>query len=288
MDDINREFLRTQKTISEALKLYPLENITKLSEQLNEVAKKMIMDVQPYLNKITESQEFYKKVMDSIPKITIPNMEIIMPVNHVDLLPFPSISREELENAGANEEQHTDAELLEMIEKIVSLKIEEKIKSEKLNTRHRFPYQLPKTTKWESITTKFIDSENVQMVTDKFSYKAHYSEMGFKDGRNLRPNQQWLFLKSLSTHNGETSLDARDFNRKIKKQKQMLADGLKKYFGIDSDPFYLYKQEKIYRIRINLISESQSINEGLTSDDSVDPDDELGINEAYGDIAKII
>jgi len=68
----------------------------------------------------------------------------------------------------------------------------------------------------------------------------------------------------------------------------MLADGLKKYFGIDSDPFYLYKQEKIYRIRINLISESQSINEGLTSDDSVDPDDELGINEAYGDIAKII
>jgi hypothetical protein len=278
LDDINRELSRAQKTISEAFKSYPFQDITRMSEKMNEVARQMTANVQPYLKQITKSQEFYKKLIGTIPKIE--------PITNTTSSPLPPTNSLKLKKSETKEKQPTEAELFKIIEDIVSLKIEEKIKTEKINTKHKFPYKLPKNTKWESITIKFIDGENIQIVTDTGSYKAHYSEMGLKDGRTLSPNQQWVFLKLLSTHNGETSIKAQDFNPKIKKQKQLLADSLKKYFGLDSDPFYPYKKEKIYRIKINLISDSQSINSGLVKSNEyqTELDDPLGIEGAYKDI----
>jgi hypothetical protein len=50
-----------------------------------------------------------------------------------------------------------------------------------------------------------------------------------------------------------TNLCGRGPNLRAKKQKSLLAKALKKYFDIDSDPFYPYKQVGAYKIRLKLI-----------------------------------
>ena len=42
----------------------------------------------------------------------------------------------------------------------------------------------------------------------------------------------------------------------VKKQKQLLSDALKDYFGINDDPFFPYKTAKEYKLKIRLIPDS--------------------------------
>lgn len=79
--------------------------------------------------------------------------------------------------------------------------------------------------------------------------------MGFEDTKRRLPNQQWEFLKNLSVNNGEVSWSDSEASLKLKKRKQLLAQALKICFGINEDPFLPYKQEKAYKIKINLIPE---------------------------------
>jgi hypothetical protein len=88
-------------------------------------------------------------------------------------------------------------------------------------------------------------------------------EMGFQDEKKKLPNNQWKFLEILSQKNSEISWNNNhNLSLKtiysIKKRKQLLADALKTYFQIDhSKPFYDYKREKSYKIKIKLIPEQQ-------------------------------
>lgn len=73
---------------------------------------------------------------------------------------------------------------------------------------------------------------------------------------------------------------------KGKKQKQLLSEALKAYFQISDNPFHDYKNEKAYRIKLNLIPEpeSKSINEQKVFDD----EDILGIKDFYKEHAPEI
>lgn len=119
------------------------------------------------------------------------------------------------------------------------------------------PIELPPGTKWEDITIRFMDGETVKIKAKDLAWKRNFKDMGFANSRNLKPNVQWQFLRSLSECHGKFTWGNRRANYKLKARKKNLAIGLKQYFGIPSDPFYPYKQVKAYETKFNLILESE-------------------------------
>jgi hypothetical protein len=115
------------------------------------------------------------------------------------------------------------------------------------------PLILPPHTKWENITTRFIDGENVEISVGKQKWKKNYKDMGFQNDRTLKPDEQWKLLEKLSVSNGTIDWRSSHSSLHVKKQKQLLSDSLKAYFKINESPFYNYQKEKAYIIKINLI-----------------------------------
>jgi hypothetical protein len=289
MDSLNRDISHTQKMLSGALSLYPLHNISKVLEEINKLAKIATINMQPFLKQATESQELFKKIMESIPKIEIPKFTVPELINHPKLRPLSPISKAKLEAAKTKKKTYTEDELLEIAKRLISLEVEKQIKIKNIDTKNKFPYPLPKTTNWESIIIKFKDRHFVQTMAGGHIHVADYNEMGFKDGRKLKPNLQWLLLETLSKNNGETAKNPANYDPNLKKKKQLLAKGLKKYFGLSSDPFYPFRKEKMYKIKIDLVPESQSINSAslqISTDTADDSDDNLGINDFYQDVTR--
>lgn len=132
--------------------------------------------------------------------------------------------------------------------------------------------KLPPDTKWEDITIQFFNGDEVLIKCDGLSRHTNYEDMGFLDKRTKssktpkQPNKQWLFLKLLSETGGEISWSSSKATPQGKKQKQLLSEKLKKYFGIDNDPFYSYKNEKAYKIRLTLIPEQKDNESNKKSD----------------------
>jgi hypothetical protein len=150
-----------------------------------------------------------------------------------------------------------------------------------------YPYAIPAETPWNKITLQF---KNYFEVTVKVAGKIHetnYKGMGFENGRKKgAPNKQWWLLYELAKFGGETNKDLlgelkqaeRD---QLKSRKKLLAKALRAYFGLSGDPFYPYRDEKIYRIRIILLPESRSTIKGMDDVPDEDADeDQYGIREA--------
>ncbi len=122
---------------------------------------------------------------------------------------------------------------------------------------------LPKDLKWEEITIRFLNGDEVLITVRELVYQTSFESMGFKDQKTKNPNLQWKFLKALSLINGFLNWDN---NKKLttkernnaKKRKQELSESLKIYFTIKDDPFLDYKKERGYKIKIQLIPEQGS------------------------------
>lgn len=115
-----------------------------------------------------------------------------------------------------------------------------------------------KNLKWEWILIQFLSDDRVSIAGKGVeSVKTDYKEMGFEDTRNQKPDNQWTFLRLLAKNDGELTSDHPDYDQKYKKTKQLLSTALRHYFGIKSDPFYPYKDQRSYRLR-SLLTPSKS------------------------------
>jgi hypothetical protein len=124
---------------------------------------------------------------------------------------------------------------------------------------------LPAGTRWENITLKFENREDVFIKVREFEYRTNYKDMGFLGrGKDPAPSEAWALLSVLAKVGGELDIKDREAKTKYKKQKEVLSNKLMTYFGIDFDPFYPYqtylpyKDSKSYKIRMTLIA-SESI-----------------------------
>lgn len=132
-------------------------------------------------------------------------------------------------------------------------------------------FSTPLGTKWEDITIQFIDGNYVYIIIGKNKTKTTYRDMGFEDTRANKPNVNWDFLYSLSKTGGEITWKDASATNKGKKRKQKASDTLKSFFGINSDPFYDYKNG--YHIKIRLIPDSSQFRTSKnphTIDDDID------------------
>ena len=147
----------------------------------------------------------------------------------------------------------------------------------------KFPYALPAGTTWEQIILQFHNDENVIIRVGQFKHTANYIEFGLYDGRGkqFRPNEQWNFLKVLAKLNGEIRITDSEATDTYKKQKQILSQKLKEYFGIDYDPFHPYRTERAYRIKMTLIPPPEMLGADAGRDSSTFLSFDDDIRESY-------
>ena len=116
-------------------------------------------------------------------------------------------------------------------------------------------YILPQNASWEFLDIKFLDGHFVKvsypgMNAKKFDYK----DMGFANMKTTRPDLKWKLLQSIAENDGALTKDTWDerFHRNIKYE---LNEGLKKFFGMETNPISHYTQKKGYRALFNIKSD---------------------------------
>jgi hypothetical protein len=158
----------------------------------------------------------------------------------------------------ANKQEPMLLKIVEMPELQVK-ELTELVKNKVAENKPKFPHKLPAGTKWEEITIKFVDDENVYIQVKQLKHTASYKELGLVGrGKNPNPSELWAFLKVLAQVNGELAIKDAQAKNKYKKQKELLAKALQNYFSLDYDPFYPYhssteKSGNSYKIKITLI-----------------------------------
>lgn len=137
------------------------------------------------------------------------------------------------------------------------------------------PLSLPSSIYWEDIRVTFVDSQTVLIEFPTISQKitVGYMDMGMWDGRNMKPNAQWMIWRTLAKTGGRIEWGGRYVSPQVKKQKQLLSAALSNYFNIEGDPFQVYRQVRSYEIKMTLIDTFSipPINEDKEEYDSMTP-----------------
>ena len=116
----------------------------------------------------------------------------------------------------------------------------------------KFPFKIQSGTSWEKFYIQFRNLEAVTIRVSGHTHDTSYADMGFADGRTNKPNMQWGFLLLLAKNGGSLTTGDPKANDKYKKHKQLLADALKGYFSMDTDPFKTYEKNDGYVIKMTL------------------------------------
>jgi hypothetical protein len=89
-----------------------------------------------------------------------------------------------------------------------------------------------------------------------FSSAYSFAELGFKDGRSAaRPDRMWGTLRLFAQHQGKLSWEdplPQHQQDRLKTNVKELRRQLRDIFDIADDPFYEYRREKAYRLKLTL------------------------------------
>jgi hypothetical protein len=108
-------------------------------------------------------------------------------------------------------------------------------------------YKLPKNATWESLYLKFLDGHVIKveypgMKTRKFDFK----DMGFLNGKTMRPNLKWVLLQAIAGSEG--ALTNANWDKKFGRNvKYELNEKLKTFFGMNMPPIPHYTRKRGYR-----------------------------------------
>ena len=246
-----------------------IKNQSKIQEMVQSVAK----GFEPAFESMKAQQELIKSIKNwDLYSTYTPRLTYLGP-------------QKEIAIANKVEEKSFTKKEMEEVVKLAIAETLEKARNQEININatKRFPYKLPPDISWSDIVIKFLDGHNIQIVAGKQVYKANYKEMGLDDSRQLKPNLQWALLKALSENNGGVSWKEGNAKNNVKKQKQLLSTKLKNYFNIEREPFYSYKKQLGYQIKITLVPESGSINDHMPAyqENDEDEEDDAWIKDSY-------
>jgi hypothetical protein len=120
--------------------------------------------------------------------------------------------------------------------------------------RQPYRFDTPPGTEWSAILIRFIDGNTVNIVIGSRSQCYTFAEMNMKDGRNGNPTRQWKLLELLAHKEGRLAWSSSAENSKWKKQVELLARRLQKFFGIAQSPFHNYKKGLGWQIKLRMES----------------------------------
>lgn len=90
---------------------------------------------------------------------------------------------------------------------------------------------------WKEVKISFISDERVQITVGGQTETRNYTELGFEDRRDGKPNKAWLTLRELADLDGTIgAAKTRQEWPKVEKRIQAIRKVLRRRFGISADP----------------------------------------------------
>lgn len=128
-------------------------------------------------------------------------------------------------------------------------------KTEVKKGRQITPLSLPASVHWEDVRVTFVDSQTVFIEFPTIGQKitVDYMDMGMWDGRNQKPNAQWVIWHALAENSGRIDWNSPQASTQLKKQKELLGKALSSYFNIQGDPFKVYREAKAYELKMTMV-----------------------------------
>lgn len=116
--------------------------------------------------------------------------------------------------------------------------------------RPRFP--TPPGVGWGDIRIRFTDAHTVNVQVRDRSQSYTYEGMGMRDKRTPRPTLQWQLLHTFAKEGGSLTWGSSDASSLNQKRRERLADDLRAFFAIDSDPFEYDDNLRGWRARFTI------------------------------------
>lgn len=114
----------------------------------------------------------------------------------------------------------------------------------------RFP--TPAGATWSDVTLRFLDGHTVHVKVAGTVEECDCVRMGMASRRNRRPTKQWQLLARFAASDGVISWKKGNADHRLQKQKELLAQHLRTFFGIDGEPIALVGKDWHCRFRARL------------------------------------
>ena len=100
-----------------------------------------------------------------------------------------------------------------------------------------------RVAKWGDIEIRFLSDERIQISAPDHIETLNYAEFGFEDGRNEKPNQAWITLRTFAENQGIVKQPTSKGQswRHIEKHVQKIRRVFQDYFGLAGDPLPFVK-----------------------------------------------
>jgi hypothetical protein len=99
----------------------------------------------------------------------------------------------------------------------------------------RFP--TPPGATWADVRIRFLDGHTVSVQVREQSGRFGHADLGMVNAKNNTPTVAWELLRTIAEERGHLTWASRKASVDHRKRKQVLADRLRAFFGIDADPF---------------------------------------------------
>jgi len=116
----------------------------------------------------------------------------------------------------------------------------------------------PPDTKWEDMTWTLLSNHTVRVDAKGVVIEPTYSELGFKDGRQVDvPNTRWGILIKFAENNGEigwgkeTKIDEQA-RKTLTTAIKDIRKKLRAFFNIGDDPFHSYRKTNSYKTKFTI------------------------------------
>lgn len=226
----------------------------KASGVLSPIAENMRRSLESYQNVIKDMEAPLRMVNSAVESIR-PQLDFLNNIKIPELPKMPELPQMSMPVSELLEDYYIKPQdriqKVEVINPILS-----PVVSEEKETEFILPtYHLPKGSTWESLSIKFLDGHFVRvsyprLKTRKFDFK----DMGFLNGKTLRPDKKWALLYAIACSGGALTNEKwdRKFGRNVKYE---LNEKLKKFFGMDTPPIPHYTKKRGYEVLFTIKSD---------------------------------
>lgn len=114
------------------------------------------------------------------------------------------------------------------------------LKEPAIEYRPTAKFPTPDGCSWNNIRIEFANDDEVLVSAPKLkASRFSFAEMGMRNNKKTgvqQYNSQWVLLASFSKLHGRIRFQGIKGEERMRKQKQLLSNHLKKFFGIDDEP----------------------------------------------------
>jgi len=200
---------------------------------------------------VIEPDEFRRHFHYSWDKKVLPSKDLLGQAVHIK--PTSLVSLEEVED-------HIRITFAMALEK---LEIEEHNQDEKTGKESIVKFPSPPDLCWEEVSMAFISNKAIKVRARGQLREYRFDQIGFENKRSGKPNRLWFLLQVFGARGGQlswqdlssTGMTANQVQSNVKR----LRKSLRKFMGIEDDPFYPYWKVKAYEAKFAITGDADAL-----------------------------